>query len=300
MDILLQKDLLKLAGWKSADEAKAELYEDGEGGEQQPRPDAPLIYARAVMAQQKVRTDEQYNRGIREKATAIENRAKPLFQQFGVTADKIEDGLTELAEKLQTAMNEKKSIAELTPEEVQAHPVFHQVFSTKVNEALHAAKAKEAELLAQFEQFKAEVSEKERLKAVRAHLVKSLRKANAVFGEDPETQISLVLSLASMKAIQNVDSDEPDLVDDQGVSLVNPETKLPYTWDEYARHLWRKASYGFSDTQSPAPYTTPGQTGKGSHFTSSKDAVDAAYRERDPAKKAELQRLAAQLAAKGK
>jgi hypothetical protein len=300
MEILLQKDLLKLAGWKSADEAKAELYEDGEGGEQQPRPDAPLIYARAVMAQQKVRTDEQYNRGIREKATAIENRAKPLFQQFGVTADKIEDGLTELAEKLQAAMNEKKSIAELTPEEVQAHPIFHQVFSTKVNEALHAAKAKEAELLAQFEQFKAEVSEKERRKAVTSHVRRALSTANAVFGKDQDAQIDLLMHRLDISAIQNLDSNDPELVGADGVSLINPATRLPYTFDEYVREQWERCGWGFSDTQSPAPYTTPGQTGKGSHFTSSKDAVDAAYKERDPVKKSELQRLAAQLAAKGK
>lgn len=299
MEILLQKDLLKLAGWKSAEEAKAELYEEGEGGEQQPRPDAPLIYARAVMAQQKVRTDEQYSRGIREKATAIENRAKPLFQQFGVAAEKVEDGLTELAEKLQAAMNEKKSIADLTPEEVQAHPVFHQVFSTKVNEALHAAKAKEAELLAQFEQFKAEVGEKERRKAVISHVRRALS-SNAVFGKDPDAQIDLLMHRLDISAIQNLDSNEPELVGADGVSLINPATRLPYTFDEYVREQWERCGWGFSDTQSPAPNTTPGQSGKGSHFTSSKDAVTAASKERDPLKKAEYLKQAALLQQKGK
>ena len=121
----------KLTGL-STEELKARFQ--GENGEPLPAEKHGEVFAELVNTRRLERErqvgEDKFKQGIKEKGKTIEAALSPLFQRFQIEADRAEDAIAQLAEKV-TDKPGTPDLSTLTAEQLEQLPAYKQALSQR-------------------------------------------------------------------------------------------------------------------------------------------------------------------------
>jgi hypothetical protein len=286
-DVFFSKDLMKLSGLNEEELKALLLSEEGEVKE-----NATEIYAKTVLDKFKAESREQFNRGVREKANAVEKAATELFSTFGIQSEKVEEGLKQLATELQGRV-QKSDPTNLKPDDIRKLPAFQSVLDetvSKINQELNTIRS-------EYDSYKTNVVRERTMSVVQSKVREVLEKSNAAFSENPSTQLGFFIKAIDTTPFQvdttgNVvitNSDGTPLRDDYGNKM---------DFHDYVVNQWKAAGYGFKQAPDPVP-NPPGKDGKqNKNYSSLQSAQEALQSARNPEERAKILKEMAALSRK--
>lgn len=244
--------LARLTG-KASEELDGLLYDGGELKE-----DWVDVFSGLVLDkfkdQERKKAEDFRLRGIKEKAQAIEKIAKPLLEKYGIEADRIEDGLEQLAEQLQAEPGTPGAEG-LTPEQLRNHPAFKQAVQQdieKLTKANNDLKAKAAKAEAEKDAYIQQQSQQQHFNTVSNTALRELRKQKALFGQDEDKALKAFFALYPAERFK-LEGESPVPLDDNGQPATD-EYGDPIKFTDYLRQNWL---FGFEGNTiaTPAPPT---------------------------------------------
>jgi hypothetical protein len=251
----MSKNLLSLARLtgKASEELDGLLYDGGELKEDWSDVFSGLVLDNFKEKERKKAEDFRL-RGIKEKAQAIEKIAKPLLEKYGIEADRIEDGLEQLAEQLQAEPGTPGAEG-LTPEQLRNHPAFKQAVQQdieKLTKANNELKAKAAKAEADKDAFIQEQQKAAHVNTLSSLARKELKALEASFGADEDKALKAFFALYPPDRFR-VEGEAPVPLDENGQPATD-EYGDPLPFAEYLRKNWL---FGFQSNQpkTPAPPT---------------------------------------------
>lgn len=194
--------------------------------------------------------DEGRQRGVKEKAKTIEKAAAELFTQHGISATVVEEGLVQLAEKLNTG-DPGKTGGELTAEALRGLPQYKLVFkadTAALRARVEAAEAKATEVAAAQERHA-------RLNALRPLLKKQLEERGASWGIGEDAAFDVYFSRVPPDRFK-VEGDMVTVLGEDG-EPTKDEFHNPVKLPDFLEQTW---VFGFSGQQ-PAKTPAPAKTG---------------------------------------
>jgi len=232
----------------TSEELEARLNEAGE--EKHDATFADLVKEKYAEQIAKAR-EEGRKRGVKEKATTIEKAASALFTEHGISATVVEEGLVQLAEKLNSG-DPGKTGGELTAEALRGLPQYKQAFESDtaaLRARVEAAEAKAAEVAAAQER-------QARLAALRPVLKKQLEERCASFGVGEDAAFDVFFSRVPPDRFR-VEGDTVTVLGEDN-EPVKDEFHNPVKLADYLEKTW---VFGFNSqqpAQTPAPPTRGG------------------------------------------
>lgn len=284
-DFLLTEEARKLAGLSKA--KFEELLTDSDG---KLKENAGDLYLKAVSEKVSILEQEQYNKGIRQKGTAIERAIKPLFDKYGVQAGTAEEGI----EALIGAIEAKPPTGggNLTKDELVKLKEFQEL----LDENLALIKAEKEQAESKYAQLSQSITEERTQSAVMRRAFDVLTSKNAVFGQNPMDQLKVILNGSGVFSKVKVEGDSVKLVDQDGNPL-RDDHKNPISFDDYISETWTSMGLQFSDTGSDAPPRS-GRKPTESNVNPA-NLREALANAKDPAERAKLLKQAAAAMRKG-
>lgn len=238
----------KLAG-VSQDALKTALTK--EGGEEL-KDDAAETFATMVTDKfkevERDRSENSYRRGIKEKAESIEAALKPLFKKNGIEADKVEDAIAELSDKLKkvdsSAGGKPPKLEELTEEAIQKLPAYQLL----LDKELAKVQAKAQEWESKYNAYTQQVAHEKVYHSARDRAFSILDAKKAVWGGDKGRQLDFFF-----KAIgtDNFELDEGGdiLMKDKDGQPLRDEARNRVTFEQYILDNWQQAGYTFHEAE---------------------------------------------------
>lgn len=278
MEHFFTAPLLKLAGWSEDDAKAALLNEDGEA-----KAEAVEVFTDRVKNKFAEINKNQYDRGIREKAKAIEKALKPIFDKYGINSERVEDGLNELTEQLATAGTEKTDPAKLTADDIKKLPVFQTV----LDDAVGKLKNDLAAIQSEYEGYKSTVQREKISGTVSAKARAVLEASKAAFAQNASSQVDFFIRAIGTQQFNVTETGDVELLDKDGQPLRDDHSNR-VSFDDYIRTQWQNAGYGFHDTTDPAT-SQPGTKPAGGLNVTQANAADLLRAAgNDKAKRAEI------------
>lgn len=244
-------------------------------------------------AQERKRADIEYGRGIDKKVKEVEEALKPLADKYGITFNRVEEGISQLAEKLQ-AEPPKGGAEDLTPEQLRNHPQFSSAVQQEVaaiTEKMNNLKAKAAKAEEEKDKFIKEQQAASHADAVKARVRKLLKsdELNAAFGTDEEAALKSFFALYPPSSFQ-ADGDKVTPVDENNQPITD-KFGDPLAMEDFLREKW---VFGFQSGGTKTPGPPPRGNGQATkkHFTSEQqfnELRDEAYKAGDWTRYAKLQ-----------
>jgi hypothetical protein len=247
----MSKEILSLSRLtgKTSEELEAILYEDGGL-----KNDWDSEFVDLVLTRHRVQKEDQFKRGEKKKAKEVEGAAKALFDKWGIEADRVEDGLQQLAEKLE-AEPPKGSEGDLTPETIRNHAAYKTAVQQdleKLTKANNELKAKAAKAEADKDAFIQEQQKAAHVNTLSSLARKELKALEASFGADEDKALKAFFALYPPDRFR-VEGEAPVPLDENGQPATD-EYGDPLPFTEYLRKNWL---FGFQSNQpkTPAPPT---------------------------------------------
>lgn len=292
MDILFSGELASLAGL-SPEALKAQLQtEDG-----QFKSDAAKTFATLVLdkfkSQEREAKEQQYNRGIREAKEAAERAAKPLFQKYGVQAERFEEAIEQLTEKLAEDTPGDAGAQGLTAEQISKHPEFKRIADERVTEAVEKWKKKLESTQAEYDQYKAQTEQAKVANVVMAKTREALEKdgRQPLYGaKGAEEAVKMFWAYHGLGNIKVDDNGQPQLLDKDG-NVLRDEMSNPVDFHKFVESNW---ILGFKESAGNGSPPHQGRNNPGGGHTSP-DALKARLESaKTPEERAEALRQAAE------
>jgi len=246
----------------TSEELEARLNEAGE--ENAAETMAALIREKYVAEIKKAR-EEGRGRGVKEKAAAVERAAKTLFEAHGIESDNAEQGLEQLAEKLQGAPD--KPEGDLTADRLRTLPAYKQAFEADTS----ALRTKLQQAEARATEMEAAQARAEKLAKLRPVLLDQLRKEKANFGIGEDTALDAYFKLVPPDRF-SITEDGPQVLTEDG-EVMKDEFHNPVKPADFLKKTW---VFGFN-TGNPPPTPSPARQGSNGaqRFDSSQAFTDA-------------------------
>jgi len=160
----------------NAEDLQARLGEtDGEEESNPAETFAALVNERRKSQIEQIKHDK-FNQGIKEKGKAIESALNPILQRFNIEADRAEEAIELLAEKLQDKPG-TPDLSNLTADQIEQLPAYQQALKTRDN-----LKAKLEEVSRQFNDYKQQVQTKEIRSTLGRHVRRIFQEKKANIG----------------------------------------------------------------------------------------------------------------------
>lgn len=244
--ITLNEELAVRLSGKKADELKT-LISNEEG---EPKDNAAELFADLVkdkfLTVERDRAENAYKRGIKEKAEAIEAALKPLFKAHGIHADKVEEGLTELSDKLKNVKPGKSGTTdepqELTKDDIKKLPAYQEL----LDEDLSKVRAQVDEWKAKYSDFTSQVEREKVIATAREKALSILDGKNAVWGDDKARQLDFFFRAVGTDNLSINDKGELELLDSDGQPL-RDDSRNRITFENFILDSWQTAGYRFHD-----------------------------------------------------
>lgn len=283
LSFFLTKDLVRLSGLNEDDLKALLANEEGEL-----KPDAANLYSKAVLDKFKTESREQFNRGVREKGNAVEKAASALFQTYEIESDKVEEGLKQLAEKLQGGTGKPDPQA-LTVDEIRKAPAFHIALDDAV-----AKYRKELDTVkGEYESFKGNITREKTIQTIYQKGREVLERSNAAFSDNPTTQLSFFFKALDTNLFKIDEQGTVNLQNADGTPL-RDEYGNKVDFNQYIANQWKAAGYGFNEAPEGTPKIASGKGGA-TGFQTIESAREALNRAKTPAEKAEIFRTIADM-----
>lgn len=238
MEILISDEMSQLAGISTSE--LESLLKD-EGGDF--RKDSTKLFADLVAKKFKAQIDsikiDRYNLGRKEKAEEIEKEVKPLFSKMGIEAERIDEGLRELSEKLSRVDDPKGEPRTLTEEQIAKLPAFKAALEARTNEVVDKWKKKHETTLHEYEQFKRQTNQKEVAQTVFGSTRSVLEKdgRQPVYGaKGPDEAIKMFWAYHGIDHIKLEDG-KPVLLDKEG-NVLRDEMSNPVDFSKFVESNW--------------------------------------------------------------
>jgi hypothetical protein len=283
LSFFLTKDLVRLSGLNEDDLKALIATEEGEL-----KPDAANLYAKAVLDKFKAESREQFNRGVREKGNAVEKAASSLFQTFQIESDKVEEGLRQLAEKLQGEPG-KPDAQSLTVDEIRKAPAFH----IALDDAVAKYKKELEQVRTEYEGFKGNITKEKTMQTIYQRGREILETSNAAFAENPSAQLSFFFKALDTSLFKVDEQGNINLSNADGTPL-RDEYGNKIEFNQYIANQWKAAGYGFNEAPAGIPAIN-GAKGGVTGFQTIESAREALQRAKTPKDKADILRAMAEL-----
>lgn len=256
--------------------------------------DPATVLLNAVGKKVKKIGDDKFGQGQKEKGEAVEAALKSLLDHY-----KVEQSAT--AEETIAAIYEKaKAGGEspgggLTKETLQTNPIVRELIDAETARLRETVKAKEQELQAKITEVQ---SERVRTKAV-SELAAKLKEHNAILGAaTPEQAAEMLIRANGLQSFGLTESGALSIMENG--KPAQDELGDALTVDNWLKSTW---AFGFNAADpnkqgggAPGAGTGGAGTGGGTaKYKTMQQAVEAANREADPKKRAELFNLASEL-----
>ena len=252
------KSLAPLTGLPESDLAEKLKNEEGEN---LPEAEAAQVISDLVLAHAKARAEAKaqqfHGKGLKEGATKVETTVREKLNGLGITAGTVDEGLSELANKLALLEEQAKAgNSKLTPEEIKELKIFKQALGSEVETRTATYQQQVEQLKAEAETIRQRLGQVSHEQAVKAALAPVLKGANANFGTNAEQawQAFFAINPATTIKVEN----------GRAVFLSSEGTPLE---DDYGRPLSAKevlidgGRWFLGVTEKPKPNTPGGQQG---------------------------------------
>ena len=295
MEITINQELAAKLTGKQADELKAALYK--EGGEELKDDAADALY-RLILdkfkATEREAKEQQYNRGIREKGEAIGKELRPLFEKYGISTDKVEDGIRELSEKIPTPGDPGTTgPQDLTADQIKKLPAYQSLLDSELDKI----RTDRDNWKTQFETFKTQTERSAIVTKAREAALSILDGKNAVWGPDKARQLDYFFRAIGTDHITIKDG-ELHLIDSDGNPL-RDDARNQVKFDSYILSAWKEAGYQFHEAppgSGTAGAKPGGAAGSGSIVVNSPEHYERLLKDAgaDMAKKVEVRQAYAE------
>jgi len=234
----------KLAG-KNPDELKAALYE-GDGDELKPRGDADDVFHSLVLdkfkSAERDRVKGEVGRAIRERMEELESHVKPVFEQYGIRFDRLEDGLKKLSEEIPGTPPTGEEAKELTPEAIKKLPTFQSI----LDEELSAQKQQYEQHVQEWRSKYEGLTREQVLSKARERALSVLDGKNAVWGEDKAKQLQYFFRAVGTDHIKLDDEGNIMLTDADG-NPARDDARNRVSFDNWVLNNWKEVGYTFHE-----------------------------------------------------
>ena len=234
----------KLAG-QSPEQLQAALFE-GEGEEQKLKDNAEETFHNLILDKfkgaERDKLKGEVGRAIRERMESLEQAAKPLFERFEINADRIEDGLQTLSEKIPGKPSKDGKPQELTTDQIKKLPAYQQL----LDEEIAAQKAKTEEWERKYSDYVTETQRSQVVTAAREKALSVLDGKNAVWGQDKAQQLNYFFKAIGTDHLSVDDEGNLVLTDSDGNPL-RDDARNRVSFQDYILNEWKNAGYTFHE-----------------------------------------------------
>jgi len=192
-----------------------------------------------------------YGRGLKEGASKFEQHIKQHFDSDKQGTELLQDYLTHLETKTQSAKKELKA------EDIKSNPAFKEILNAEVQ----ALKEESERVKAELESERTKYYTEKLTERARAEAVKTLNKIRWVVSDDPtqaEKQINAIYSLIDYSKIK-LDNGNLVLVDANG-EQVKDEYHNPVSFESYIESINPFGTHKVSQQKSPTVTTAQTQS----------------------------------------
>ena len=209
-------------------------------------------------------SEQQYNRGLKEKGKSLESDLKKhfAFESNSIGVDLVKEIVAARESEVRSEKGDKDV---LTAENVGENPIVKEFVKSKVQTAVQTATS---ELTNEVETLTTELKtqkQKENKSVILNSALELLEKNKAILGKDNKKDPKRIRTIEILLSQHNykVEDGKPIPVDSEGNQLLHPTTYNPITFEEQIKEL---NPFGFHEidpsNSSPSPKTkTP--TGSG-------------------------------------
>lgn len=251
---------VKLSG-KKADELKTLLYDE----EGKPKDDAGATFATLVTEKfrevERDRAENAYKKGIKEKAESIEAVLRPLFKKHSIEADKVEDAISELSDKLKNVSagepGKPGKPQDLTADDIRKLPAYQSLLDSE----LEKVQSKAQEWEQKYNTYVADVQRREVLSVARDRALSLLDQKGAVWGQDKVKQLDYFFRAIGTDGLSLDEEKNPVLRDADGNPL-RDGSRNKVDFDSWLLDNWKAAGYTFHDAP-PGSGSAGAQRGEG-------------------------------------
>lgn len=287
MITLSKEQLLKLL------DASQDAIQDFVNDEGEPKDDAAQTFIKRLNSRISDLRDEAQEQGFkageRKKAQAIERELAPMLEKYGIKADRAEDAIASLRDKIKDAG--KSADGDLTPEKIRSLPAFQE----ELDRETEKLKKDRDKWKTDFEQYKEQQARQAVAHKARSRGEEILEEMKAEFGPNRNGRLNFFWNAVGMDAIHLNDKGEIEVVDAEGNPMRNADnTRM--TFQDFVVSNWTNAGLGFNETQGNGNPALPADKKGGSDLTiTSPEELDRHLQKANtPEEKAKAQRAYAQ------
>lgn len=251
----------KLAG-QTPENLRAALFE-GDGDELTLKNDAEETFRNFVFDKfkeaERDKVKGEVGRALRERMEGLEKVIKPIFEKYEISADKLEDGLSELSEKIPGEPGKPGKSQELTPDQIKKLPAYQNL----LDEHLSKIKGERDDWEQKYTQFVDQTKRDKVVSVAREKALSVLDGQNAAWGDNKSQQLEFFFKAIGTDVLSLDDDGNLSLVDKDGTPL-RDDSKNRITYENWILQNWKSAGFTFNEAPPGSSSAGAKRSGSGS------------------------------------